>query len=53
MTEAKKPDTKAKMIKATLMKSTIHSGAGITPSAPCVRSARAFSRSERWSNHFE
>ena len=36
-----------------LMKSTIHSGGGITPSAPCVRSARALSRSERWSNHFE
>jgi hypothetical protein len=38
---------------SALMKSTIQSGGGITPSAPCVRSARAVSRSERWSNHFE
>src|SRR4051812_18121138 len=36
-----------------LRKSTIHNGVGITPSAPCVRSARASSRSERSSRYFE
>ena len=31
---------------------TIHSDDGITPSAPCVRSRRASSRSDVWSSHF-
>jgi hypothetical protein len=35
-----------------LSTNTIQSGTGITPSAPWTRSARASSRSERWSNHF-
>ena len=38
---------------AAEMNSTIHSVAGITPSAPCVRSLRATSRSARRSSHFE
>jgi hypothetical protein len=45
-----KKSMKTKMIPA-LRKRTIHSATGITPSAPCVRSARASSRSVRWSSH--
>ena len=32
--------------------STIHSGSGITPTAPWIRSIRAASRSDVWSIHF-
>ena len=45
-----KKSIKTPMIPA-LRNSTIQSGVGITPSAPCVRSARALSRSVRWSSH--
>jgi len=45
-----KKSMKTKMIPA-LRKRTIQSAAGITPSAPCVRSFRAFWRSVRWSSH--
>ena len=40
-------------IMPALRKSTIQSGVGMTPSAPCVRSERASSLSERSSSHFE
>ena len=38
-------------ISRALTASTIHSGAGITPAAPCRRVLRAASRSRRWSSH--
>ena len=45
-----KKSMKTKMIPAVRNR-TIQSGVGITPSAPWVRSARALSRSVRWSSH--
>ena len=36
---------------AEMKNRAIHSGAGITPAAPWMRSWRACSRSEVWSNH--
>ena len=32
--------------------STTHSGVGMTPAAPWIRSIRAASRSDVWSSHF-
>ena len=38
-------------ITAAMKNSTIHSGAGMTPTAPWIRALRAASRSRRWSSH--
>jgi hypothetical protein len=38
---------------AALTNSTAHNAAGITPSAPWMRSPRAVSRSARWSRYLE
>ena len=39
-------------ITTEMKSSTTHSGVGITPTAPWIRSIRAASRSEVWSSHF-
>ena len=38
-------------MRPALKNNTIHSGAGITPTAPWIRSMRACSRAEFWSSH--